>query len=105
MFDVGAEAVEIVAKPLLDRVPLCLLRVVARVDTALLEEVVVDLLEDQRVEVAPRLAPVRCLAGLDRSERILPRASVDGPGGGAGVRDGRRRDSSSASQRKPTRTL
>src|SRR3954466_11937035 len=68
IFDVGAEAVEIVAKALLDRAQPCLLQVVAGVDTALLEEVVLDLLEDQRVEVAPRLAPIGCLAGLEPNQ-------------------------------------
>jgi len=72
IFDVGAEAVEIVAKPLLDRAQPCLLRVVAGVDTALIEEVVFDLLEDQRVEVAPRLAPIRCLAASPTSSIANP---------------------------------
>ena len=51
-----------------DRAQPCFFRVVAGVDSALLEEVVFDLLEDQRVEVTPRLAPIRCLAGLESNQ-------------------------------------
>ena len=61
-FDVAAEAVEILVKTLLDPVEPCVGRVVAGVDAALLEEVVLERFEDQRVEVAGRLVPVRRLA-------------------------------------------
>ena len=51
-FDVGAEAVEIIVKALLDAIEPCVARVMAGVDAALLDEVVLEFFEDQRVEVA-----------------------------------------------------
>src|SRR5262245_59807653 len=65
---VGAEAREVGAEALLHRVEPRLPRIVAGVDAAGLEQVVVDLFEDQRVEVPSRLVPVGCLAGLEPDE-------------------------------------
>src|SRR5919106_3252146 len=51
-FGVCAEAVEVVAKAPLDGVEPSLLWIVAGVDTALLDQIVLELFENQRLEVA-----------------------------------------------------
>jgi hypothetical protein len=62
------KALEIVAEPLLDGVEPRVPPVVGRMDAGGLEEVVLNLLQDQRVEVTARFVPVRCLAGFERDE-------------------------------------
>jgi hypothetical protein len=62
-FDVAPEALEIVAKVSFHTVEPPSPRFVARVDTALLDQVVLELLEDQRRQIAAGLFPVRRLPG------------------------------------------
>jgi DNA-binding CsgD family transcriptional regulator len=62
---VGPKALEIVTQASLDNVDPCLLPVAARVDAALLDQIVLEFLEDQRFEIRTRLLPVGRLARLE----------------------------------------
>ena len=66
--DVLAEAPQVLVQARLDRLEPGLLRVLVGVDPAQHEEVVLDLLEDQRVDVAAGLVPVGRLARLERDQ-------------------------------------
>ena len=66
--DVRAEALPVCVQPFLHRREPCLPRVVVGIHTAQLEQVVLDLLEDQRVDVALGSFPVGSLPGLERNE-------------------------------------
>jgi hypothetical protein len=82
--DVRPELLEIRTQALLDRVPPRIARVDVRANPAELEQVVFDLVEDQRADVALRLVPVGHLARLESDE--LDREPFRG-----GTREDRRR--------------
>ena len=66
--DVGAKAGDVGPQPRLDGLEPGLPRIAVRVHPAQLEEVVLDLVERQRVEVALGLAPVGELSRLQRDQ-------------------------------------
>jgi len=66
--DVGAEGRQVGAQPLLDRREPVLARIPGGIDPAADEQVVVDLLQADRVEVALRLGPVGRLARFQRDQ-------------------------------------
>ena len=67
LLDVDSDALEIVAKPLLDGVEPRVPPVARRMDAGGLEEVILDLSRIS-VEASARFVPVRCLAGFERDQ-------------------------------------
>src|SRR6266851_1849337 len=63
--DVAPKRIKVRPQTLLHSGEPALARVVAHVDAALLEQIVLDLLEDERVDVALRFRPVWLLAGVE----------------------------------------
>ena len=66
--DVGAELREVRAQPPLDLLEPRVLRVIVRVDAAHFDQVVMDLLDHERLDETLGLVPVRLLTGLECDE-------------------------------------